>query len=203
MGWDSSDVEHLTSSTGLAVLPELPFPFSLFLPRNSPSTISPVSSRGSPCRSPDREAGGARREHGRSALFSKSEKSVEGDKVSEGSLPGQLRTKDESWCYSGSESGRPLNSFGLFLGYSKGTWREGFGRIKNKITIHLRGAVREGGEGCRCPLFSSNSVWFHPGFSGLPGVRVGWGGVGWRTTGSGPAGVVGDPGMLGFRVRAG
>lgn len=43
----------------------------------------------------------------------------------------------------------------------------------------------------------------HPGFSGFPGLRVGWGGVGWRTTGSGPAGAVGDPGMLGFRVRAG
>lgn len=36
--------------------------------------------------------------------------------------------------------------------------------------------------------------------------RVGWGGVGWRTTGSGAGrpGAVGDPGMLlGFRVRAG
>ena len=43
----------------------------------------------------------------------------------------------------------------------------------------------------------------HPGFSGLPGLRVGWGGVGWRATGSGPAGAVGDPRMLGFRVRAG
>ena len=46
-------------------------------------------------------------------------------------------------------------------------------------------------------------ILLHPGFSGLPGMRVGWGGVGWRTTGSGPAGAVGDPGMLGFRVRAG
>lgn len=43
----------------------------------------------------------------------------------------------------------------------------------------------------------------HAGFSHFPRRRVGWGGVGWRTNGSGPAGAVGDPGMLGFRVRAG
>lgn len=43
----------------------------------------------------------------------------------------------------------------------------------------------------------------HPVFSDFPRLRVGWGGVGWRTNGSGPAGAVGDPGMLGFRVRAG
>ena len=30
-------------------------------------------------------------------------------------------------------------------------------------------------------------ILLHPGFSGLPGMRVGWGGGGWRTTGSGPA----------------
>lgn len=56
----------------------------------------------------------------------------------------------------------------------------------------------------RGPVFLlSASLHSTPRFSVLREWRVGWGGVGWRTTGSGPACAVGDPGMLGFRVRAG
>lgn len=56
----------------------------------------------------------------------------------------------------------------------------------------------------RGPVFLlSTSFYSTPRFSVFRERRVGWGGVGWRTTGSGPAGAVGDPGMLGFRVRAG
>lgn len=46
---------------------------------------------------------------------------AERDKVSEGSLPGPLLTKDGSWCYSGwFESRHPPNAFDLFGGTGKG-----------------------------------------------------------------------------------
>lgn len=78
---------------------------------------------------------------------------------------------------------------------------------KTKSSIR-RGGGRQGGRegrGSWCEVHVSSSTSFHstPGFSVFRERRVGWGGVGWRTAGSGPAGAVGDPGMLGFRVRAG
>lgn len=59
---------------------------------------------------------------------------------------------------------------------------------ENKKQSHYPlGVVREEREPLSAFLLKLQFL-LHAVFSDLPGLRVGWGGVGWRTNGSGPAG---------------
>lgn len=164
-----------------------------------------MPSRGSPRHSPDGEAGGAGRECRGSALL-QGRKQVGRDIASARNLPVRRVQRMEAGVILGwSESGLPPNSFGLFWGNGKGTVKDDYGRFKKQKQKPKSSSIRSSERGERdAERFSpQTSVSTPPRVFRSPGTEGGVGRGGVEKTGSGPAGAVGDPGMQGFRVRAG